>query len=84
MRTCTRDWCHAENCGLSEAEHRLMDHVTRWGSDGYPVRKVGRGWHVEQSFGVEGIPMVFKTKREAVEAFERWHALMLDKHAGRI
>ncbi len=68
---------------LSEEEARLMTHVSRWGSDGYPIKRCGRGW----SWGtddVKGPPEIFKTKRAAAESFERWEGIMRDKLAGRI
>ena len=51
---------------LAEAERATLTHWSRWGSDGYPVRKVGRGWHAE------GFPTVFKTKRAAVAQWEQY------------
>ena len=68
----------------SEAERRLHQHVTMFGSAGYPIRKVGRSWHWEDSFGVPGAPTVYKTKREAVAAFERFLDILCDKAAGRL
>jgi len=60
--------------GITAEERRLVDHVTRWGSDGYgamvtKLRK-GRGWTWGGGFGVKGPPVVFKRKRDAVASFE--------------
>lgn len=68
--------------GLTDDERSLLTHVTMWGSDGYPVCKVGRGW----TWGYRGIkgPVVFKTKREAVASFEAFEAVLIDAKAGRI
>jgi len=57
---------------LTDDEAALLYHVTRWGSDGYPVRKLGRGWIVDQWRSVKGPPVVYKTKRAAVAQFDAW------------
>ena len=57
---------------LTEDERALMQHVTMWGSDGYPVRKLGRKWIWGEWRSVKGPPTVFRTKRAAVESFERY------------
>lgn len=67
---------------LTEDENALLTHVSMWGSDGYPVHKLGRGWTWEYR-GIKGPPVVFKTKRAAVESFERYHECLIDKAAGR-
>jgi hypothetical protein len=70
---------------LSEGENQILQHVGRWGSDGYPVRKLSAGrWIWDESFGVKGAPVVYKTKRAAVQAFERFVDVLIDRHAGRI
>lgn len=63
---------------LSYRERRLLAHVGRWGSDGYPVRKLRKmRWTWEyQGFGP---PTVFATKREAVCSFEAWKELALSR-----
>jgi len=55
--------------GVSEDERALLTHVSRFGSDGYPISKLGRGWSWGYR-GIKGPPKVFKTKREAVASFE--------------
>lgn len=57
---------------LSEDERALVQHVRMWGSGGYPVAKLGRGWVWRDWRGVRGSPIVYKTKRDAVAAFEGW------------
>jgi hypothetical protein len=49
---------------LTDGERSLLTHVCRFGSDGYPIRKLGRGWvwHSEGR-GIKGPPVIFKTKR---------------------
>lgn len=69
---------------LSASEKSIVQHVSRWGSDGYPITKVGRRWHWNEMFGVRGAPVSYKTKRAAVQAFENFHDLLLDKAAGRV
>jgi hypothetical protein len=60
---------------LTNADLELVNHVTRWGSEGYPIQKVGHGWHWIDSHGVKGPPTVFKSKGAATEAFEGWMEL---------
>lgn len=69
---------------LTEDECSLLTHVTMWGSDGYPIRKVGRQWTWGPYRSIQGPPVLFKTKREAVESFELYESILLDKKAGRI
>lgn len=69
--------------GLSEGEGRLLRHISLFGSDGYPIQKLGRKW----AWGcadVLGPPVTFKTKTEAVDSFEQFHGVLLDALAGRI
>lgn len=69
---------------LNEDENALLVHISRWGSDGYPVRKVGRkGWTWSYR-AISGPPALYKTKREAVAMFERFHGMLLDRAAGRL
>jgi hypothetical protein len=60
-----------------------MEHVTRWGSDGYPVSKLGSGW----TWGwdtVPGPPKVFRTKREAVAHFELFESILHQAMRGEL
>lgn len=70
--------------GLTDNERSFMNHMHMWGSDGYPVRKVGRKWHWSDAFGIKGSPTTYKTKREAMEAVERYMGILADKKAGRL
>lgn len=70
--------------GLTVAESDWLQHVTMFGSAGYPVRKVGRTWQWMEFWGVKGAPTVYRTKRECVAAIEAYHGILLDKHAGRL
>jgi len=55
---------------ISDDERQLMTHVTMFGSDAYPIRKLSAGhWAWDRFYGVNGAPTVFKTKRAAVAAF---------------
>ncbi len=70
---------------LSEGETSFLNHVARWGSDGYPVERVGsKHWAFQPMFGVGGCPVLFKTKREATARCELYLSLLRDKKAGRI
>ena len=68
----------------TDAERDFHRHVTMWGSAGYPVQKIGRAWHWVDFWGVKGAPTVYKTKREAVAAVERYLTILCDKEAGRL
>jgi len=71
--------------GITKNENDLLGHISRWGADAYPIKKVGNGkWIWFEFFGVKGAPTVYKTKREAVTAFEDFHQILLDAYAGRI
>ncbi len=70
--------------GLTEDELGLITHVSRWGSDGYPIQKQGRKWTWGAWRSVKGPPVLYATKREAIAAFERFHEILLDAKAGRI
>jgi hypothetical protein len=53
---------------LTDAERQTLTHWMRWGSAGYPVRKLGRGWIIDHpSAKSSGI---YKTKGAAVDAWE--------------
>ena len=70
---------------LNEDEQFVLNHIIRWGSDGYPINKLGKsGWSWGPMRSVNGPPVVFKTKREAVASFERYYELLLDRNAGRL
>ncbi len=64
---------------ITPAERSLMTHVSMWGSDGYPIQKLKSGWTWGTS-EVAGPPVVFKTKREATESFERFHDILIDAY----
>ncbi len=70
--------------GLSEDEKYLINHIGMWGSSGYPINKVGRGWIWSPVKSVKGSPIKFKTKKEAVDSFEAYFEMLLDANAGRI
>lgn len=69
---------------LSIAEGTFLDHMTRCGSEAYPVRKIGRKWWVGEAFGIDGPPTPFKTKREAYAFVDRYLDILLDKLAGSL
>ena len=70
--------------GITEDELALLLHISRWGSDGYPIAQRGRKWWVDKFRSAGGFPSPFKTKREAVAQFERFHQILLDAKAGRL
>jgi hypothetical protein len=70
---------------LTESENRFLSHMSMWGSAGYPVRKVGTGrWIWDEFHGVKGAPVVYRTKRDCVDAIETYIGVLCDKSAGRI
>lgn len=69
---------------LTEDEAFILTHVQRWGSEGYPIHRVGHGWTWGPIAGVRGLPYTVQTKREAVRLFELYLDILRDKLAGRI
>lgn len=67
---------------LNDDERALLTHITRWGRDGYHIKKIGNKWTWE--YRSLKLPILVKTKREAVERFEAFEAILLDKKAGRL
>jgi hypothetical protein len=77
---------------LSEDENALLTHISRWGSDGYPIRRLAGNtqsaclpspkWIWEYR-SINGPPVVFKTKRAAVASFEAYYQVLIDRAAGR-
>ena len=70
--------------GLTADERKLMTHMSMWGSDGYPLRKLGRGWIVQGVRGLGSFPKVYKTKKEAASMWERYVGILRDRKAGRL
>lgn len=62
---------------LTEDEKMALVHNSRWGSDSYPVVKLGHKWNLAHPLA-KSDPL-YKTKREAVAAWEiklaMWRAL---------
>ena len=65
---------------LTEDERSLVAHIRMWGSDGYPVARVGSR-HWSWSYRSCSSPLVFPTKREATSSFERFHEVLLSCYA---
>ncbi len=63
---------------ITEDERALIQHITMWGSDGYPINKWSSGWTWGPWRGVKGPPTVFKTKREAAASFEAFERVLID------
>lgn len=53
---------------LSPDERFALLHDSRWGSDGYPVGRVGRKWALSHLLA-RGFPL-FSTRRDAVAAWQ--------------
>jgi hypothetical protein len=69
---------------LTEGENQFFRHMCMWGSDGYPVRKLGRKWQFERAYGVGGTPVLYPTKTKAVVAVEAYLGILRDRMAGRL
>lgn len=66
---------------LTDGEKRLMTHVSMFGSDGYPIRKLGNRWIVDLEAYGRNHPGMFLTKRAAVKAFESFEETLRDRSA---
>lgn len=64
---------------LTDDEAALLYTVQMWGSDSYPIQKQGRAWIWRDWRGVKGTPVVYRTKRAAVAAFQGWIELALER-----
>jgi len=71
---------------ISDDEYALLNHVSMWGSGGYPIARIRHRWVWQDCPGVLGSPIRYKTKREATAAFEGWHTIALARlrELGRI
>jgi hypothetical protein len=70
--------------GLSEDERLLLNRLTMFGSDAYPISKLSGGWCWGPVGTIKGPPVIFPTKRLAVASFEAFYQILLDAKAGRI
>ena len=70
--------------GLTTDESFVLDHWSRWGSDGYPIVKRGRKWFIDGMCGLGKFPIAFKTKRESAEYWERFIDILIARKAGRL
>ncbi len=64
---------------LTNDEAGLIQHVERWGSDGYPIFRLGRKWQIGTFRTWNGFPVPFKTKKSAVAQFEAWLDLAYER-----
>jgi hypothetical protein len=71
--------------GIRLGEERLMNHISMFGSDGYPIGKLGRGWVWLWSWDtVTGPPTVWKRKKDAVAYVEKFLDILHEAWAGRL
>jgi hypothetical protein len=61
---------------LSDDERWLLNHVARWGSAGYGIRKLRSGKWMYEARSIKS-PTLYPTKREATAAFERYFDVLL-------
>jgi hypothetical protein len=72
---------------LTELESFMLNHISRFGSTGYPVQKVGShhwSWQYGNGDDSHACPVVFPTKKQAVASFEGHLEILRDKKAGRL
>lgn len=75
---------------LTEGENLFIQHMTRYGTDGYPVYRMGsraaqrRKWQFQRAYGVGGTPVVYPTKELAIAAVDAYLDILRDKIAGRL
>jgi hypothetical protein len=69
---------------LSTNQKFCLTHISMFGSAAYPIRKAAGKWFVDGIRGCGACPTAFKTKKEAVAQFEKYHDLLLDYNAGRV
>lgn len=69
--------------GISEAEHHMLQHVSRWGSDGYGAyyAKVKGGWI---RTGPGAPPTVYRRKGDMVAGLESFLDVLRAALAGRL
>ena len=72
------------SANLSEGENRFMQHMSMFGSPGYPVGKLGRKWQFARAFGVGGTPVLYPAKAKAVAAVDAYLDILRDRIAGRL
>lgn len=72
------------SAALTEGENQFFRHMCTWGTDGYPVKKLGRKWQFDKAFGVGGTPVLYATKAEAVKAVEAYLGILRDRMGGRL
>ena len=60
---------------LAPDEERLLTHISRFGSDGYPVEKIAGRWIWR--YCSLSAPVVYKTRRECTAAFEAFHGMLI-------
>jgi hypothetical protein len=58
---------------LTDTERDDLMWNSRFGSDSYPVRKLGRHWSIDRPWDTR----CFNTKREAVQAWETYIAILM-------
>lgn len=63
---------------LTEDERKVLDANGRYGSDGYPVHKLGGEWTWSWD-GKISTPAAFKTKREAVASWEAYVDMLRER-----
>jgi hypothetical protein len=69
---------------LNANEQAFLNHLIRWGSDGYPVMKRGRQWFWDEFYGIKGAAGAYRTKKEAWAAVAAYEQILIEKKAGRI
>lgn len=56
-----------------------LAHLAMWGGDAYTVRRHGNKWGCDPFFGMTVSPTLYRTKREAVEQFDRFYTALIER-----
>ncbi len=69
-----------QNTYLTNDERDLMTHISRFGSSGYPLVKMGKSWSWNYRDSISSAEK-FPTKKAAVSSFEAYHQSLIDQYA---
>lgn len=64
---------------LTDDEAALLYIVQMHGSRAYPIAKLSSRWVIGPWRGWKGFPICYRTRKAAVEQFERWITLALER-----
>ena len=65
---------------LTADERDLMTHISRFGSSGYPLVKLGKSWSWNYRDSISSAEK-FPTRKAAIASFEAYHSTLIDQYA---